>query len=139
MSSENTGLQQRTQHFPPFSIYSNCRCHWLALCFNHLSELFAWFESLDKLLLWKGFYYSRKNGHILKELQEAYGLKAFNLVKVAVTRWLSYGAACRRCRERYIIIIEALNDIVSKTRNLDLLVRRNTLLETQNGLPNHEF
>ena len=23
MSSENTGLQQRTQHFPPFSIYSN--------------------------------------------------------------------------------------------------------------------
>ena len=90
-------------------------------------------ESLDKLLLglWKDFYYSGKNIHIWKELQEAYGLKPLNLVKAAATRWLSYGAACQRCRERYVIITEALDNIVSKKGNPNLSVQGNTLLETQ--------
>ena len=133
MSGKHTGLQRKFQHFAPFSIYVNCRCHRLAFCSKHLFELFPWLELLDKLLLglWKGFYYSGKNRHVLKELQEAYGLNALNLVKAAVTRWLSFGAACRRCRERYVIIIEALDDIVSEKGNPDLLVHRNTLLETQ--------
>ena len=101
MSGEHTGLQRRIRHFALFSIYINCRCHQLALCFKHLFELFPWLESLDKLLLglWKGFCYCGKNRHNLKELQEAYGLKALNLVKGAVTRWLTHGAACRRCQK----------------------------------------
>ena len=33
----------------------------------------------------------------LKELQEPYGLKALNLVKVGVKWCLSHGAACQRC------------------------------------------
>ena len=88
---------------------------------------------MDKLLLglWKGFYYSGKNIHILKELQEAYGLKALNLVKAAATRWLSHGAACQRCRERYVIITEALGNIVLKKGNPNLSVHGNTLLVTQ--------
>ena len=133
MSGEHSGLQRRIQHFAPFAIYVNCRCHRLALCFKHLFEQFPWLESLDKLLLglWKGFYYSGKNRHILNALQEAYGLKALNLVKAAVTRWLSHGSACRRCRERYVVIIEALDDIVSKKNNPELLVHRDTMLESK--------
>ena len=133
MSGEHTGLQRRIRHLAPFSIYVKCHCHRLALCFKHLFERFPWLESVDKLLLglWKGFYYSGKNRHILKALQEAYGLKALNLVKAAVTRWLSHGAACRRCRERYVVIIESLDDIVSNKANAELLGHRDTLLQTK--------
>ena len=133
MSGERTGLQRRIRRLAPFSIYVNYRFHWLALCFKHLLELFPWLELLDKLLLGlqRGFYYSGKNHHTLKELQEAYDLKALNLVKATVTRWLSHGAACRRYWEQYVIIIEALDDILSKKGNPDLLVHWNTLLETQ--------
>ena len=54
-----------------------------------------------------------------------------NLVKADVMWWLSHGAACRRCQEQYVIITEALDDIVSKKGNPDLLVHWNTLLEMQ--------
>ena len=99
MSGECTSLQRRTGNVVPFSIYINSRCHRLALCFKHLFNQFPWLESIDRLLLglWKGFYYSGKNRHILKSIQEAYGLKVLNLVKTEVTRWLSHGAACKCC------------------------------------------
>ena len=46
-------------------------------------------------------------------------------------RWLFHGAACKHCRERYHIIIEALDDIISTTNNLELVTYRNTLLDTE--------
>ena len=45
------------------------------------------------------FHYSIKNRHVLAELQKAYGVKTLQVVKAATTRWLSHGAACKRCRE----------------------------------------
>ena len=47
-----------------------CLCHRLTLCFKHLFDQFPWLESINRLLLglWKGFYYSGKNGHILKSI-----------------------------------------------------------------------
>ena len=33
---EPTGLQRRIHNLTPLSIYVNCRCHRLALCFKHL-------------------------------------------------------------------------------------------------------
>ena len=101
----------------------------------HPFELFPWLESLGKLLLglWKGFCYSRKTCHVLKELQEPYGLKALNLVKVGVKWCLSHGAACQRCWERYIIIIEALHNIVSKKKGIPNLNSSNY------PIPNHIF
>ena len=99
MSGERTGLQRRILNVSSFSIYINCRCHCLALCFKHLFDQFPWLESIGRLLLglWRGFDYLRKNCHILKSIQNAYGLKVLNLVKAAVTRWLSHGAACKCC------------------------------------------
>ena len=37
-------------------------------------------------------------------------MKAFSIVKAVVTKWISHGAACKRCIERYVIIIEALDN-----------------------------
>ena len=45
------------------------------------------------------FHYSIKNRHVLAELLKAYGVKTLQVVKAATTRWLSHGAACKRCRE----------------------------------------
>ena len=92
MSGEHTGLLWRIQNLALFSIDVNCRCHQLAFCFKYLFGQFPWLESIDTLLLglWKAFYYSGKNCNILRSLQEAYGIKALNLVKAVVTRWLSH-------------------------------------------------
>ena len=37
ISSNKVGLQQRLQHFSPYSIYLNCRNHWLVV-FSSLSK-----------------------------------------------------------------------------------------------------
>ena len=88
-----------------------------------------WLESIDTLLLgsWKEFYYLGKNHNILRFLQEAYGIKALNLVKDVVTRWLSRGAAFKL----YHIIIEAFDDIISTTNNPELVTYGNTLLDIE--------
>ena len=103
MWGEISGLQRRICHISPHSIYVNCRCHRLALCFKHLIDQFSWLAKLDKLLLglWKSFHFSALNCSILTEIQKAYGMEAFHLVKAVVTRWLSHGATCKRCLERY--------------------------------------
>ena len=41
MSREISGLQ-RIHHISPHSMYVNCRCHRLALCFKHLIDQFSW-------------------------------------------------------------------------------------------------
>ena len=103
MWGEISGLQRRICHISLHSIYVNCRCHRLGLCFKHLIDQFSWLAKLDKLLLglWKLFHFSALNCSMLTEIQKAYGMKAFHLVKAVVTRWLSHGATCKRCLERY--------------------------------------
>ena len=77
--------------------------------------------------LWKVFHYSGLNRHIFSQLQEARGMKVLQLPKAAVTRWLSHVAACNRCRERYEQIIEALDDILVKNRNVEWIAYRSSL------------
>ena len=90
---EHNGLQRRIRNHAPHAIYINCHCHHLALCFKHLMNDFPWLATIYSLLLglWKTFYYSSRNCFILKELQEAYGMKALTVVKAAVRQWLSHG------------------------------------------------
>ena len=87
MSGKISGLQ-RICHISPHSMYVNCRCHRLALCFKHPINQFSWQAKLDKLLLgpWKSFHYSALNCSILTEVQKAYGMKALHVVKAVVTR-----------------------------------------------------
>ena len=118
MLGERSGLQRRIHHISPHSMCVNCRCHRLALCFKHLIDQFSWLTKLDKLLLelLKSFHYSTLNCLILTEIQKAYGMKVLHLViKAVVTRWLSHGATCKRCLERYKEILEALDqELVAK-------------------------
>ena len=97
MSGEKTGVQQRYHCEAPFSIYVNCQCHRLALCFKHLVNKFPWLSEIDKLFLgpWKTFHYSSLNYHIFSELQQAYDLQSHHLVKDAATCWFSHGQACK--------------------------------------------
>ena len=131
MNGEKNGVQRRCPNCAPYSIYVNCHCHRLALCFKHLMAQFPWLQTIDTLLLslWKTFHYSSLNRHIFTTLQEAYGSKALQLLKAVVTHWLSHGAACRRCRERYIELVESLDQILTQNKNAEWLGFRSTLLE----------
>ena len=53
MSGAETGLQHRLKDEAPYSVYMNCRCHRLALCFTRLQKM---------------FHSSSKNRHVLAEL-----------------------------------------------------------------------
>lgn len=101
------------------------------MCFKHLVTQFSWLSEIDTLLLglWKAFHYSSLNRHIFAKLQETYGLKVLQLIKAVVTRWLSHGAACKRCRERYSQIVEALDDILTKNSNAEWFGYRSTMLK----------
>ena len=103
----------------------------MALCFKHLVANFPWLNEIDTLLLglWKVFHYNALNRHIFSQLQEACGMKVLQLLKAVVTRWLSHGAACKRCRERYEQTIEALDDILVKNRNAEWIGYRSSLLK----------
>ena len=64
----------------------------------------------------------------MKELQEAYAMKALYTVKASVTRWLSHGTACKRCRERYTVFVEELDNILIVKPNPETSGYRDTLL-----------
>ena len=92
---------------------------------------FSWLGKIDTLLLglWKAFHYSFLNRHIFASLQEAYRLNAVNLVEAVITRWLSHGVACLRCREQYTQIIESMDDIRAKRQNAEWIGYRSELLQ----------
>ena len=71
---------------------------------------------MDSLLLglWRIFYFSKKNHFILHDIQKAYSMKYLNVIKAAVMRWLSHGAACKRCRERCGMILGSLDGIITR-------------------------
>ena len=120
VSGTKTGLQRRSQGEALHSIYVNCRCHRFALCFTHLLKgEFPWLQKIDQLLLglWKILHYCSKNRHVLAELQKPYGVKTLQMVLHV------------RCRERYSIILEALDDLVSENQNAEWIQYRSTLLE----------
>ena len=56
-------------------------------------------------------------------------MKALHLVKAVVTRWLSHGAACKRCLERYEEILEALDQVLVAKPNPEVSGYRSDLLE----------
>ena len=72
---------------------------------------------------------SSKNRFIFNQIQEAYGLKTLSIIKAAITRWLSHGDACKRCHERYYIILESLDDIIANNPKAELIGIRDQLLQ----------
>ena len=88
MSSNNVELQWRLGHFSPYSIYLNCRNHWLAQCLVYLVKQFLELLNLDKLLIsiWKLFEYSCIKNSIFLEAQVAINLKPVKILKACATR-----------------------------------------------------
>ena len=64
------------------------------------------FLGLNQLSCGKVFTIQEKKLSHFK-IQETYGLKALNLVKAAVTRWLFYGTACKHCVEDNILLLRS--------------------------------
>ena len=130
MSGVHNGLQRRLRNHAPHATYINGCWHRLAFCFKHLFEEFPWLQSIDSLLLglWKTFHFSCKNRFILREIQKAYGMKSLNVIKAAVTRWLSHSAACKHCGERYGMIFGSLDDIITRKPRPELIGYRDEML-----------
>ena len=92
---------------------------------------FFWLAKLDKLLLglWKSLHCSALKCSNLTEIQKAYSMKALHLLKAVATRWLSHGAACKRCLERYKEILEALDQVLVAKPNPGISGYRSDFLE----------
>ena len=61
-------------------------------------------------------------------------MKSLNVIKAAVTRCLSHGAACKRCRERCRMILGSLDDIITRTPGPELIGYRDEMLNAQTAL-----
>ena len=131
MPGEISGLQRRIRHITAHSMYVKWRYYRLTLCFKHLIDQFSWLAKLGKLLLrlWKSFHYSALNRSVLTVIQKACGIKALHLVKAVVTRWLSHGAACKRCLEWYEELLEALDQVLVAKPNPEISRYWSYLLE----------
>ena len=60
-------------------------------------------------------------------------MKALHLVKAVVTRWLSHGATCKRCLERYKIL-QALDQVLVAKPNPEISGYQSDLLEPSTEL-----
>ena len=54
-----------------------------------------------------------------------------SMLSKLVTHWLSHGAVCKRTRERYPIVIESLDDIITKDPKVELIGLRNQMLNSE--------
>ena len=61
-------------------------------------------------------------------------MKSLNVIKAAVTRWLSHGAACKCCRERYGMICGSLDDIITRNPRPELTGYHDEMLNAQTVL-----
>ena len=61
-------------------------------------------------------------------------MKALNIIKAAVMRWLSRGAACKRCKESYGMITGSLDDIITRNPRPYLTGYRDETLNAQTVL-----
>lgn len=130
MSGEVTGLQRRIRHLSPHCIYINCRNHRLALCLKHLMKEYPLLVEVDSILLsvWKLFEYSPQTFSMFNDIQETYGLKPLTLIRAATTRWLSHLTACTRLSDRFVQVLDVLDDIYNEKKDPEIYGIRARLL-----------
>ena len=61
-------------------------------------------------------------------------MKYLNVIKAAVTRWLSCGAACKHCRERCGMILGSLDGIITRNPRPQLIGYCDEMLNAQTVL-----
>lgn len=122
MSGEVTGLQRRIRHLSPHCIYINCRNHRLVLCLKHLMKEYPLLVEVDSILLsvWKLFEYSPQKFSMFNDIQQTYGLKPLTLIRAATTRWLSHLTACTRLSDRFVQVLDVLDDIYNEKKDPEI-------------------
>ncbi|KAL5006843.1 hypothetical protein ScPMuIL_015649 [Solemya velum] len=129
MSGVNTGVQRRTRHLSPFTVFVSCRNHRLALCLAHLIKRFTILQDVDATLLslWKLFEFSPQKMAVFKHVQTVYGKTPLIITRAATTRWLSHLQACSRFVNRYECILDTLDGIYEEKRDPEVMgIRGNT-------------
>ena len=58
---------------------------------------------------------------MLKEIQLAYCMKTLIDIKASVIKLLSHVVACKKCCNRQTVIVDALDDIISKNPKPELI------------------
>ena len=81
------------------------------------------------LALWKLFEYSPKKFAMFQDVQEAYGLKPLTLLRAATTRWLSHLTACTRLSDRFVQVLDVLDDIYNERKDHEIYGIRAGLLQ----------
>ena len=134
MSGKKNGLQRRIRYYSQFSIYINCRNHRLVLCLPHLmkniclGEIINVYDTL-KLGLWKIFHFPPTRSSLLKSFLVIYGKKPLEILKTAVTRWLTNARASECVLDCLLEILEALNQICIDTNGSEVRGYRNLLMD----------
>ena len=116
ISGERSGLKRRFRLDVPHKKHINCRNHKLAFIFMHLLANFKALQKVDSVLLssQKMMKYSTVKNPVFGEAQETFRKKICNLLKVAVTRWLSHDNPSQRLVLRYSSFIDTLDAILEK-------------------------
>ena len=81
------------------------------------------------LALWKLFEYSPKKFAMFQDVQQAYGLNPLTLLRAATTRWLSHLTACTRLSDRFVQVLDVLDDIYNERKDHEIYGIRAGLLQ----------
>ncbi|XP_052234161.1 uncharacterized protein LOC127846703 isoform X2 [Dreissena polymorpha] len=129
MSGEQNGVQRRFRNMVPHSQYINCRNHKLALCVKHLMKHFEVLVEVDYVLLsvYKLFEYSPQKFAVFKDVQSSYDVKELVMVRAAATRWLSHGVACRRFIDRFVQILDTLDELLERKGDSEIVAIRDKI------------
>lgn len=86
---------------------------------------------VDSILLsvWKLFEYSPQTFSMFNDIQETYGLKPLTLIRAATTRWLSHLTACTRLSDRFVQVLDVLDDIYNEKKDPEIYGIRAGLLQ----------
>ena len=61
-------------------------------------------------------------------------MKSLNVIKAAMTRWLSHGATCKRFREKYRMILGSLDNMIPRNTGPELISYCDEMLNAQTVL-----
>lgn len=86
---------------------------------------------VDSILLsvWKLFEYSPQKFSMFNDIQQTYGFKPLTLIRAATTRWLSHLTACTRLSDRFVQVLDVLDDIYNEKKDPEIYGIRATLLQ----------
>ena len=72
--------------------------------------------------------YSPKNVGVFETLQQTYGKKSLKILKSCVTRWLTYGMACKRVLVQYEELLQTLDHLCAEILGYRIMLSSHRVL-----------